>query len=75
MIYKSGDMLELENGKTVRLNADTAAIANAAAMRMLPNILVQIEEGNADNEKILATALDDMAAGRTMQVTMFRELP
>ena len=30
MAYKSGDFIELPNGRSVRLNKDTAEIANAA---------------------------------------------
>ena len=30
MKYKSGDFLELEDGRALRLNKDTAEIANAA---------------------------------------------
>lgn len=37
MTYRSGDFIELANGKTVRLTAETAEIANAAAEKERAN--------------------------------------
>ena len=34
-MYRSGDFLELPNGRSVRLNKDTAEIANAAVLEAL----------------------------------------